>query len=1224
MGAAFVRGIQSQGVGATPKHYAANNQETARGSNDSQVSERALREIYLKAFEITVKASEPLNIMTSYNRINGQYNNMHWQLVTHILRNEWGFDGVVMTDWGGVSGNDESGLAGQAGRIRSGVDILESGSVYASTEFCFMPGFCFSMPGLDEITDSILGTTNPPLAPDVRPLKLAELRTSVERLMDVTLKSERFRTAHRLPTYSAASGEYEPAYRAFTVSQPAQSKAIADMIYVNGKALSGFTPNNLDYSVFTTQWSALPAVSAIGPANVTLQVSQASAARPVATVYVRAADGAESRYRVVFTDTASRPVFHPADISADLSGITIDGRELPTFYRATYDYTVWSPAGADSVVGAIAPEGVAYTTSKEGDLVTIRSESATQAREYRVLLGQIDPARLPRSDDFASGTVDPSVWTIGGRTEALTVQPGALVVESEDSGWAKTDSADLKNYISQAAEGNWTAEVEIGYDTLPAQPGAAIGLMVYDTLDTYVKVELNGHTSVAANTTAQDGTRFYVRNSLTGSPHSNTAAGVNTWGFDWVTWQPALLNPMEATNSRFWLRIAKAGEDYTFAFKTATGQWTSIGATQSAPMAHPKIALYATNDPGAEPVTATFGPFTVQDASPPAFPTAATTSISQVTSTRVYADTRFAQRGSFSPTNDPQAVGHLHFDGGEFNNALYNIDVARAGYYSISPRVTSSVGTNSKWTFFVQVDGEDWASWGQAGGTPTAGDPPAPTWVDLAPKVVYLTPGLHKLRLHCWTTTGFNLSAFTVAPSAIDRDALLAAIVEAEAAPSARYTAASWKALTAVLKTAKVVFEDATAGQADVTAAAGSLAGAIDALVLKPPTTPGIVVPPAVAYAGGVSQFGATATASAGAWSAAPDEMAFQWLRNGEPIAGATDSAYVPGVDDVGTKLSCRLTVSVAGQEDGVFTTEPVLVAAAAAPKPVKAPAFSGAPTVGQPINVTAGQWSPTPDSVTYRWTVGGVELAGQASATYTPTAADAGKTIAVIVTARRIGHEVGTLELTTPAVAAEPSPTPTITVPGPDRTVAPVVPAVNGQPLGFAGSLGKGTLLNAAALVPAGASATYQWVRSGVAISGATGPTYTVQTADAGQRVHAVLVVTAADGTVAAIESAAVTVPKLAATVKAKLVKASVKAKAAAKVAVTVKVPGVKAPTGKIAVKYGAKTKIYTLNAAKKGVVTLKLPKIAKKGSYAIKVTYRGTSQIAKRTAKTVTLRVN
>ena len=115
LAASLIQGVQSKGIGASLKHYALNNQERLRMVSDSVADERAMREIYLAGFETAVKRAQPYTVMSAYNRVNGIYAGEHKQLLTDILREEWGFEGLVVTDWGATSDRVEG--------VKTGLDL---------------------------------------------------------------------------------------------------------------------------------------------------------------------------------------------------------------------------------------------------------------------------------------------------------------------------------------------------------------------------------------------------------------------------------------------------------------------------------------------------------------------------------------------------------------------------------------------------------------------------------------------------------------------------------------------------------------------------------------------------------------------------------------------------------------------------------------------------------------------------------------------------------------------------------------------------------------------------------------------------------------------------------------------------------------------------------------------------------------------------------------------
>lgn len=159
IGAAYVNGLQSEGVGASVKHFIANNQETNRENNNAIISQRALREIYLRPFEITVKKSNPWTIMSSYNKVNGKYCAEDYNLLQGVLRKEWGWNGLVMTDW--------IGRRNTADQVHAGNDLLTPGSE-------------------EQVKDIIDGVNNGTIS-------MVDVDRNVKRILEYIMKTPRYK-----------------------------------------------------------------------------------------------------------------------------------------------------------------------------------------------------------------------------------------------------------------------------------------------------------------------------------------------------------------------------------------------------------------------------------------------------------------------------------------------------------------------------------------------------------------------------------------------------------------------------------------------------------------------------------------------------------------------------------------------------------------------------------------------------------------------------------------------------------------------------------------------------------------------------------------------------------------------------------------------------------------------------------------------------------------------
>ncbi len=244
LAAAYVRGIQSQGVAACPKHFAANSQELLRMVSDSVVDERTLRELYLRAFEIVVREARPRALMSAYNRVNGVYAHEHPHLLTTVLRDEWGFDGVVVSDWGGS--NDVVAAAAAGGTLEMPAAGLDSARQLVAA----VRDGRLAESDLDaraaEVLTLVAAAREPGTAPRVDADAHHALARRVAARSAVLLKNDDALLPLAPGTRVAVIGDFArtPRYQGAGSSavNPTRLDAVLDLVGSSGLTLSAFAP----------------------------------------------------------------------------------------------------------------------------------------------------------------------------------------------------------------------------------------------------------------------------------------------------------------------------------------------------------------------------------------------------------------------------------------------------------------------------------------------------------------------------------------------------------------------------------------------------------------------------------------------------------------------------------------------------------------------------------------------------------------------------------------------------------------------------------------------------------------------------------------------------------------------------------------------------------------------------------------------------------------------
>lgn len=705
LAAAYVKGLQQVGVSADVKHYAAYNQ--GQGNVDSRMSERCLREIYLKPFEIAVKESNPYTVMDSNGAINGEKAYISYDLNTTLLRKEWGWDGMVMTDWGPGSSSytgDRGTLENMAAMVQAQVD-------------CCMPGHTYNTSTLTNAINANGGIT------------LAEAQQSAINVLNYSMKSMKFARDNGLEFYTYE----EPEYERFVVEAERPETPYLNAIYLDGSKVSNFAPDVFDYVLFTNDLANVPTVTADAPAGVEMTVETTGNV----TLIRASVPGAETVYRVVFTNQAG---LHPTVDNpkyAYLSKLSVNGAEIPGFYPTDYNYAVQIDGPMESAkITWEAAENVTVTTriDKDANAIIVRSETEHQALEYYITC-----AAAPQSDNF-DGTTLKDFWTIHEQNNNYSKQNGYVQIKSEVGyfNMSAVDNIAAKNIISQPAGGDWTGVTHITFDKLPTKENQAIGIIISDGYDRdnfiFYRME-------------------YTRSN--GKPEVRVSGEVNGSASAITEYRERNYVIDQGVTDTIYLKVVKSGSSYALSVSKDGNTYTNIG-TVEADFGNPTFSLATYNNKEVDDsITVRYQDVTFDVVEQEVTQMPDPVKITRIGTTQLHLanDAYYTYNLQTEASSGGEAgninLSHIATD----SYALYNIEVEKSGYYDVSPRFASNVSTTSfdQFDFGFEVDGVPSVTWTVLGGTGGWQN-----WKTLEPSQLYLTAGTHKLKLY-FVTDGMNL-----------------------------------------------------------------------------------------------------------------------------------------------------------------------------------------------------------------------------------------------------------------------------------------------------------------------------------------------------------------------------------------------------------------------------------------------------------------------------------